>query len=66
MIFIGEVGLGGELRNISRLEKRIFEAAKLGFNTAIIPKQSQKGLKMPENFNAIGAKNLSEALGFLK
>ncbi|MBR4580334.1 MAG: DNA repair protein RadA, partial [Lachnospiraceae bacterium] len=31
MIFIGEVGLGGELRNISRLEKRIFEAAKLGF-----------------------------------
>ena len=66
MIFIGEVGLGGELRNISRLEKRIFEAAKLGFNTAIIPKQSLKGLKMPENFNAIGAKNLSEALGFLK
>ena len=66
MIFIGEVGLGGELRNVSRLEKRIFEAAKLGFDTAIIPKQSLKGLKIPDNFNAIGAKNLYEALSFLK
>ena len=66
MIFIGEVGLGGELRNVSRLEKRIFEASKLGFDTAIIPKQSLKGIKIPENFNAVGVKNLSEALRCLK
>jgi DNA repair protein RadA/Sms len=66
MIFVGEVGLGGELRNVARLEKRIFEAAKLGFDTAVIPKQSLKGLKLPENFNAIGAKNLADALSYLK
>ena len=36
MIFIGEVGLGGELRGVSQLEKRINEAAKLGFKSAIV------------------------------
>lgn len=66
LIFIGEVGLGGELRNVSRVEKRLFEAAKLGFNTAIIPKQSQKGIKTPEGFEVIGVKSLSEALKFIK
>ncbi len=66
MIFIGEVGLGGELRSVAQLEKRIFEASKLGFDTAIIPRQSQKGLKTPANFNIISAKTLSEALSFLK
>jgi DNA repair protein RadA/Sms len=36
-IIIGEVGLGGEIRNVSNLEKRLQEAQKLGFKTAIIP-----------------------------
>ena len=66
IIFIGEVGLGGELRNVSQLEKRIFEASKLGFDTAIVPKQSLKGLKSPEGFTVIPAKNLSEALSHIK
>ena len=38
MIFAGEVGLGGELRAVSQLEKRLGEAAKLGFKSAIVPK----------------------------
>ena len=66
MIFIGEVGLGGELRSVAQLEKRIFEASKLGFDTAVVPKQSLKGLKTPEKFNIIPAKTLSEALSHLK
>ena len=66
MIFIGEIGLGGELRNIAQVEKRIFEASKLGFDTAIVPKQSLKGLKTPENFTVLPAKTLSEALSHLK
>ena len=66
MIFIGEVGLGGELRSVAQLEKRIFEASKLGFDTAVIPRQSLKGLKIPENFNIVSAKTISEALSHLK
>ena len=37
---LGEVGLGGELRPVYQLEKRILEAVKLGFNTVIIPSGS--------------------------
>jgi DNA repair protein RadA/Sms len=36
-IVLGEVGLGGEVRNIGRLEQRLNEAEKLGFTKAIIP-----------------------------
>ncbi len=37
--FIGEVGLSGEIRNVSQIEKRIKEAKKLGFKKIISPKQ---------------------------
>jgi len=36
-LVIGEVGLGGEIRQVARLEQRIKEAEKLGFTRAIIP-----------------------------
>lgn len=44
LLIIGEVGLSGEVRAVPRVEKRIKEAEKLGFETAIIPK-SRAGLK---------------------
>ncbi len=44
VVTIGEVGLGGELRNIGNVEKRIQEAAKLGFNRIIVPKGNSKSL----------------------
>lgn len=66
MIFIGEVGLGGELRNISQLEKRLSEAAKLGFSSAIVPKQSLKGIKIPKNFTAYGVKTINEAVSMIR
>ncbi len=37
--FIGEVGLSGEVRNVSQMEKRIKEAKKLGFKKIITPKE---------------------------
>ncbi len=66
MVFIGEIGLSGELRNVSQLEKRIAEAAKLGFKTAVVPKQSLRGIKIPDGFNAIGVRTISEALSYIK
>jgi len=66
MLFIGEVGLSGELRAVSQLEKRLTEAAKLGFRRAICPKQSLKGIKIPKDFEAIGVKTVAEALSHLK
>jgi DNA repair protein RadA/Sms len=40
-VLIGEVGLGGQVRPVSQMELRIKEAAKLGFQRAIIPKGGQ-------------------------
>ena len=40
----GEVGLSGEIRPVSRIEQRISEAAKLGFERIIIPKSNMHGL----------------------
>ena len=39
-IFLGEVGLGGEVRPISQTERRLAEAAKLGFTTAYLAERS--------------------------
>lgn len=39
---LGEIGLGGELRPVTQLEKRVLEAQKLGFERIIVPKASDK------------------------
>jgi DNA repair protein RadA/Sms len=41
----GEVGLSGEIRPVSRIEQRIAESAKLGFERIIIPQNNMHGLK---------------------
>ncbi len=41
----GEISLSGEVRPVYRIEQRISEAQKLGFNKIIIPKANQKNLK---------------------
>ncbi|WP_017730355.1 DNA repair protein RadA [Nafulsella turpanensis] len=42
--FAGEVGLGGEIRAVNRIENRISEAEKLGFQEIYISKYNKKGL----------------------
>lgn len=43
--FVGEVGLSGEIRTVTRMEQRVAEAAKLGFETIYIPTGNLKGEK---------------------
>lgn len=62
MLFLGEVGLGGELRAVSQLEKRLTEAANLGFKTAIAPKQSLRGVRLPDGIKVYGVRTISEAI----
>ncbi len=60
-VCIGEVGLGGEVRSVSRLEPRLAEAARLGFTQALVP-VSAKGLKAPKGLKLIPVATVSEAL----
>lgn len=41
----GEVGLSGEIRTAARIDRRVAEAQKLGFDTIYIPKNNLKGVK---------------------
>jgi DNA repair protein RadA/Sms len=43
--FVGEVGLSGEIRTVTRIEQRVAEAQKLGFETIYIPTSNLKGIK---------------------
>ena len=43
--FAGEVGLSGEIRTVTRIEQRVAEAEKLGFDTIYVPKGNLKGVK---------------------
>lgn len=62
--FIGEVGLTGEVRRVSRIEQRVQEAAKLGFKRVIIPKTNIGGWTFPENIEVIGVTSTNEALKY--
>ena len=44
MCMAGEIGLSGEIRPVNRIEQRIGEAEKLGFNRMILPKHNMQGL----------------------
>lgn len=40
LVACGEIGLGGELRQVGQLERRLAEAARLGFTHAVVPRSS--------------------------
>ena len=61
-IIIGEVGLGGEIRSVGHIDKRIQEAEKLGFKTALIPAGNSKGAKYSEKIKIQSVENLHQAI----
>ncbi|MBK7631635.1 MAG: DNA repair protein RadA [Ignavibacteriales bacterium] len=61
-IIIGEVGLGGEIRSVGYIEKRIAEAQKLGFKTAVVPIGNLKSLKQSKSINIISVENVKDAV----
>ena len=64
-VVIGEVGLGGEVRPVPHVEKRVREAAKLGFTRAIFPDYHKKGLEINDTIELIGVKNIYDCLKIL-
>ena len=52
MIAIGEVGLGGEVRNVTNLEYRLRESQRMGFVRAVVPKYSLAQID-PKEFNTM-------------
>jgi len=59
---VGEVGLSGELRGVSQLDRRVAEAARMGFTKCLVPKSSSKSISA-KNITLIPAATLREAIG---
>ena len=64
-VMIGEVGLGGEIRPVTHVDRRIREAAKLGFKRAIFPEYNRKGLNIDEDIELVGVKDVYDSLATL-
>ncbi|MBR2568941.1 MAG: DNA repair protein RadA [Paenibacillus sp.] len=61
-VVLGEVGLTGEVRAVSRAEQRVKEAEKLGFKRIIMPESSLRGWTPPKQIEIIGVQTVAEAL----
>ena len=61
-VAIGEIGLSGEVRSVSRISARISEAARLGFGKCIVPRSCLKQIKTKYDIEIIGVRNLREAI----
>lgn len=57
----GEVGLSGEIRPVNRIEQRILEAEKLGFNKILIPQNNLKGFTTKTKIEIIQVRKVEEA-----
>ena len=64
-VVIGEVGLGGEIRPVTHVDRRIREAAKLGFRRVIFPEYNRKGLEIDEDIELVGVNDVYDSLGAL-
>lgn len=64
--FAGEVGLSGEIRAVNRIDQRIAEAEKLGFEKIIVSKYNRKGLpKQKSNIEVVTMGRVEEVYKYL-
>lgn len=63
-VVLGEVGLGGEVRSVPRVESRIKEAIQMGFKRCIMPKRNLKGIssELAKKISLIGVEMVEEAV----
>jgi DNA repair protein RadA/Sms len=63
-VFMGEIGLGGEIRGVNRIAQRVNEAKKMGFETVIVPESNLTSIKT-QGISIIGAKHIEHVLGLV-
>lgn len=63
-VIVGEVGLGGEVRSIPRIESRIKESINMGFKQCILPRRNLKGISKTyfEKIKLVGVDLVEEAI----
>ena len=64
VIVIGEIGLAGEIRSVSQINKRVNEASRLGFKKCIVPYYNLKGIsaELSQSIEIVGVRSVREAV----
>jgi len=62
VLVLGELGLGGELRAVGQLERRLAEAARLGFTEAWVPARSSPGPTVPQGIRVVEIADVASLL----
>ena len=60
-VVVGEVGLGGEVRRVGQLLRRLHEAGKLGFTTAVVPARGAKEVRSSQ-LRVVPVRSVEQAL----
>jgi DNA repair protein RadA/Sms len=67
-VILGEVGLTGEVRSVSQIDRRVAEASRLGFDRFVVPASSRQALAkldLPSNCDLYAVDQLTEAMDIL-
>jgi len=64
-VAVGEVGLGGELRSVSQVDRRINEAGKLGFTRCLLPRGNARNLARRNGVDIIEIETVDQAIDAL-
>lgn len=62
IVALGEVGLAGEIRNVSNINHRLTEISRLGFKKCIIPSQIKDEITDNHGLNLIPVTNINDAI----
>ena len=62
VVAIGEIGLTGEVRSVSFIERRINEAVKLGFTKILVPYWNKKNVTIPDGVEIVFVSNIYDAI----
>jgi DNA repair protein RadA/Sms len=66
LVALGEVGLSGEVRAVQGLRRRLAEARRLGFTTAIVPSGTIGAGDVPEGMTALEARDVAHSIRLVR
>jgi len=61
-VAVGEIGLSGELRPVGQLDRRLSEAANMGFRVCLLPEAAAQRAAGPQGLELRGARTIREAV----
>ncbi len=66
LLALGEIGLSGEVRGVSQMEQRVAEAARMGFDTVVLPKAGYERVKGTKGLHILPVESVRDAIELIK